>query len=111
KAIQSALELYYNAHGEFPALPLGTSSNDESWTNLSQALKPYLPAVPVDPVNNELEPGTPGALSYGYASADYAGCTAGQWYVLVYGLENQEDPAIANAPGVPLCDGSTYSVR
>lgn len=111
QAIQSALELYYNAHGEFPPLPWGTNSNDQRWTALAQALKPYLASVPVDPTNNELEPWTSGALSYGYASASYGGCAAGQWYVLVYGLENTEDPTITGATGVPLCDGSTYNLR
>lgn len=108
KAIQTALELYYNAKGEFPALPWGTNSNTDSWNALRTALVQYL-SVPTDPTNNSLEPWATGALAYGYASADWRGCTKGQWYVLVYGLEDTSDASIAKSPGVKMCDGTVYN--
>ena len=108
-AIQSALELYYNAHNQFPALPWGTNSNKDTWNDLNTELSSYLSALPKDPTNNETDPWAEGGLSYGYASADWHGCSAGQWYVLVYGLEDKNDVAIANSPGVKMCDDSTYN--
>lgn len=109
KAIQTALELYYTAKGEFPPLAWGTNSNKDTWTGLSTALSSYLSTVPKDPVNNALDPWATGGLAYGYASANWRGCTAGQWYVLIYGLENEDDSSISNSPGVKMCDGSIYN--
>lgn len=109
KAIQSALELYYNSHNEFPPLAWGTNSNADTWKDLQTALAPYLTTLPTDPVNNDLDPWAEGGLAYGYASAAWHGCTAGQWYVLIYGLENTEDPLIQKSPGVKMCDGTTYN--
>lgn len=108
KAMQTALELYYNANQQFPALPWGTNSNKDTWRALETALDRYL-TVPSDPTNNALDPWAAGGLAYGYASADWRGCTAGQWYVLIYGLEDTKDSAIAKSPGVKMCDGTTYN--
>lgn len=106
KAMQTALELYYNANNQFPALPWGTNSNKDTWNGLRTALAPYL-SVPTDPINNALDPWAAGGLAYGYASADWRGCTQGQWYVLVYGLEDTKDASIAKSPGVKMCDDDT----
>ncbi len=108
KAIQTSLELYYNANQQFPALPWGTNSNKDTWNNLRVALAPYL-SLPSDPTNNALDPWAAGGLAYGYASADWRGCNQGQWYVLIYGLEDTKDSAIAKSPGVRMCDGTTYN--
>jgi len=106
--IQTAIEMYYDANGQYPpsggaTTPNGgwSNSGDSSWTTLQTALKPYLPSLAKDPIDNATWP----AFSYSYYSLGY-GCTQG-WYMLVYSLENASGPDV----GVTACDGSFFSIR
>ncbi|MBU6431371.1 MAG: prepilin-type N-terminal cleavage/methylation domain-containing protein [Patescibacteria group bacterium] len=71
--IRLALELYYDANGNYPVVPTWISSVDSSWNTLQTALAPYLPNLPKDPVNNSWLPWGTGnySYSYGYNTASY----------------------------------------
>jgi prepilin-type N-terminal cleavage/methylation domain-containing protein len=107
RQIRAALESYYQEYGAFPisggaTLPNAnwTTSNDSSWATLQGALSGYL-KLPIDPRQDANGCPQNGQYAYSYFSQAYAGCTAGQWYVLVYRPEGA-----ALNPGVPACDGS-----
>ncbi|MFH1426232.1 MAG: prepilin-type N-terminal cleavage/methylation domain-containing protein [Candidatus Kerfeldbacteria bacterium] len=44
KAIQTALELYWNANADYPLIPVG-----KTWTTLGSDVSAYMSAIPVDP--------------------------------------------------------------
>jgi len=103
--IQTALELYYNDNGQYPAsggaLTPGNSwsnSGDSSWDTLETALKPYLSVLSKDPIDNA----TWIAFSYSYFSLNY-GCNQ-QWYMIVYSLENAAGPD----NGITTCNGTFF---
>ncbi len=117
EALQTALELYYNANGQYPTTSSFVYSAPQQNFQTTLAVLTggapgsfqYLSAVPVDPVNN----GRPdsGALGYAYRS-DGAGSCAGQWYALMYALENENDPLVAQSQSVRIrdCSGATLPV-
>jgi len=109
RTIRSALEMYYDDYGQYPASggassPNGgwSNSNDSSWNTLATTLSSYI-KLPVDPKNET--GGWPGGgiYSYAYFSLGY-GCSQ-QWYMLVYKLERGG----ITSPGVTACDGTNFN--
>ncbi len=105
---QKALELYYDANGQYPAsggatIPTGwNNSNDSSWTTLQTALSAFLPKLPQDPKQDASGWSGGGQQTYAYYSGGY-GCP-GQWYMIVYRLETAE----GTDPGVTACDNTFF---
>lgn len=107
--LQIALELYYDTNGQYPSSTGATSpnggwsnSNDSSWVTLQALLMAYMPTLPHDPKESGSNwPGN-GAQSYAFFSHNY-GCDQ-QWYMLVYRLENANDPD----NGVQACNGAVF---
>lgn len=88
KKIQTALEMYYDDHGAYP-ISSWLNSGDATWLNnsntLAVALRPYLATLPIDP-KNESGYAYNGVYAYSYFDSGYGG--PGQWYMLVFRLEN-----------------------
>ncbi|MFC1751613.1 type II secretion system protein [Patescibacteria group bacterium] len=74
KQIQTALELYYDDHGYYPAPPCGwdcngyTRSNIASWDTLATELEPYIASLPEDPLNTGGYPWNTGNYTYSYGN-------------------------------------------
>ncbi|MDP2593521.1 MAG: prepilin-type N-terminal cleavage/methylation domain-containing protein [bacterium] len=112
REIQKALELYYDDHGYYP-FTSWVGSHQTAWETgaLGTALEPYLPTMPVDPVNSSnISPGYAfnGNYNYSYYSAGYRapGQTNQQWYQIVFRLEDTSNP-IQNTGDVIKCNGQT----
>ncbi len=110
--LQKAIELYYDANGQYPNSWYNGhgwegSWNSAEWADFQAQLAPYLKTLPVDPINaNPQNPPFPQPYNSSTAYAyDYfsSGCN-GQWYMLVYNTE------IASGPdyGVTECTPQTY---
>lgn len=110
RQFMTALELYYESNGQYPASggassPNGdwSNSNDASWNTLQTAMAPYIARLPHDPKESSSSwPGAGGVYSYGFFSL-YYGCSR-QWYMLVYALETPKGPDI----GMRACDNSFF---
>jgi prepilin-type N-terminal cleavage/methylation domain-containing protein len=90
RQMRIALELYRNVNGGYPALGGWKQSNDSNWSELQTELAPYMPKLPIDPVNNDW--GGPGPwinLKYNYS---YFYNTTFKSYELVAQLENPQNP-------------------
>ena len=98
RSFQTAIELYYSNYGYYPQVSW-VHSVDATWqTNaLANALRPYIPALPVDPTNNACC-GYNGGYTYSYYSSGYRspGQTSQQWYMIVFRMENQAHFAQSN---------------
>jgi general secretion pathway protein G len=110
--LSKALELYYLQNGFYPISGGATApnanwstSNDSSWTTLETTLSAALKKLPKDPLNTSGWPGNSG-YAYSYFSINNGGCTAGQYYMLVYRLEN---PAMKPSPGFLFCNGTVQN--
>lgn len=109
-AIMSALEMYHEANGEYPASNNGatwpsggwTNSADASWDIFKALLSSYIDA-PVDPKNETGGWAGSGKYNYAYFSSGY-GCPR-QWYMIVYKLEQGG----ITSPGVTTCDDTTFN--
>ena len=97
RQIQTALEMYRDDYGEYPS---SASLCDSSWCNshednwkedLEPVLNKYISALPVDPINNNIQPWVTGNYSYAYKSG-VAFCTSGDCYDLVTQLEDTSSP-------------------
>lgn len=102
--IQKALALYYSDHGSYPIMSWGNSIPSGYWSTLTNALVPdYLPSMPKDPTNQ----GTDNFSGYNYAyfAANYGG--SGQWYMIVFRLENSPSP-IESSDGTYACNGVRF---
>lgn len=92
-SIQTALALYYNTYGYYPAVWGWAESTDATWNTTGlfiTALKPYMPSLPTDPTNTAVYSNGPwvtGLYSYAY----YTGTATPQDYDLVAQLENTSD--------------------
>lgn len=98
--VRTALELYYNDHGRYPAAdtqgPVITqcvySGNAvgflEHWSELETVLTPYLRELPADPLRRNVGPWTTGGYSYAYCSNP----TDNQVYDLVGQTEDASNP-------------------
>ena len=87
--IQKALELYHIDNGAYPisSWVCSYNSNWSTTSTLGSALEPYLPSVPIDPVNENTNLSAYGYLSYCYYAQNYGG--SGDWYSLVFTVEEQ----------------------
>lgn len=73
--IRKALELYYLDRGYYPASDCGWDCNGyrysysaSSWNALRADLAPYMPSVPVDPINTGCPPWGSNCFSYSYGN-------------------------------------------
>ena len=115
KALQTALELYYQDNRYYPCSPnngnweVSTSANFNQLAHNSDGANPgtaacpgpgvafgtnYINQTPIDPSRNTATPWSTGGYGYKsyYTAATGAGCTPGQQYILVTALENANDP-------------------
>jgi prepilin-type N-terminal cleavage/methylation domain-containing protein len=106
KAMQLALNLYYQDHQAFPEIPCSGGSlcylpdNEANWANLGTALSPYMPLSP--PTTDQL----PGFYYYGssqpfktYMDGNCGVWRSGGFHILVP-LEDQTLPINDNDSGV-----------
>jgi type II secretion system protein G len=117
--IRTALELYYLDNGYYPiATGWVYSSNWSPGTglNLQSALAPYLPTMPVDPVNNGIAPWGSGGYTYAYGVGMHLAGNQGQRYDLVAQFEDSSNPYRCGVKGytyynntggpMPWCGGT-----
>lgn len=101
--ITLAIELYFNAVGNYPAAGGATAPNiswanssDNSWTGLATRLSPYIPNLAKDP-NQSADPTIWGQNGYAYS---YINC--GKSYMFVYHLEEAKGPDLGIKCGATL---------
>ncbi|OGE86140.1 MAG: hypothetical protein A3J48_02250 [Candidatus Doudnabacteria bacterium RIFCSPHIGHO2_02_FULL_46_11] len=105
KALQTALQLYYEDNGQYPdsgiptgILPGWSLSNESTWSTLQTELAPYLAQLPIDPA----QPASGSPLDrvhvYSYNSNGPDECDQ-QQYFIVYILEIPKGPD----PGFNRC--------
>ena len=107
------LEIYYSIHEEYPQsggaiFPNGgwDNSGDSSWDNLESVL--FEEGLLLrDPINESGGWAGSGEYVYNYYSRDY-GCDQ-QWYMIVYTLEDKNDPDLGNSPGATACEGDPFN--
>jgi prepilin-type N-terminal cleavage/methylation domain-containing protein len=120
-AIQKALDSYYIDNGAYPISGnCGATVPNGMWCNSVQSLSgghwvrngafinlgSYLSQDPVDPNPAASLVFTPiDGGAYYYFSNAYGG--AGQWYMIVFGLENRSSQ-LQNTDGVTACDGTYF---
>lgn len=116
--LQKALDLYYDQYNTFPASdPCSGDEPNTSWCNSIQSLvgdnwvglgaplDEFMAIEPLDPKPTAVATWPPsGGGTYFYYSGGWHGCTAGQAYMIVYGLEN-ENSDLEDQDGVYWCDG------
>jgi prepilin-type N-terminal cleavage/methylation domain-containing protein len=101
--LQKALELYYTLNNTYPcSVPSScattqwdNSADSTTWTPLQTAMSASLSRLPHDPKETVGGNVRTNAADYGYAyfSSDWGGCSGGQWYILIYKLENKDIPS------------------
>lgn len=118
KAIQTALQAYYNDHQAFPICGATTSWYPvySGSSCLSVLVPNYIKQMPTDPsgVNGNWPNNTSSNHGYSYysiASTDTTTCSSlggsGQWYALNTGLENSSDSQTIYNSHIPLwCDNA-----
>ena len=123
KQIQTALELYRQDNGRYPASyngsGCGATSPNTSWCNSIQSvsgghwiregssnLSKYFGSDPVDPKPASSPGWTPvkGGTYFYYSSASYG---RQDWYMIVYGLENPNS-LLESQDGVTACNGQRF---
>ncbi len=99
RQIRLALELFFDANGYYPQSNCGWDCNgyrystDGSWDSLANDLRPYIPSLPKDPINNCPGPWNTGCLSYAYGNVGRNGGGQNSTGVVQYDLTTQlEDP-------------------
>jgi len=122
--LQKALELYYDKYGSYPISgSCNAGTPNSGWCNsiesqsggrwirttasgMAPDLSEFLPKDPVDPQQGSSPNWSPGGGgTYFYYAQSYGG--TGQWYMIVYGLENANN-AIKSIAGVRACDGTYF---
>ncbi len=107
KQLMTALELYYDQNKTYP-VSSWLNSSDAAWLNntntLATALAPYLSKLPVDP-KNDVGYAYNGVYTYSYFAANYG--TSGQWYMIVYRLEDGSS-ILQTKDGVRACNGTYF---
>ncbi len=91
RQLQVALEFYYDKYGSYPNSSW-VRSCDATWnTSLGLALKEFLPTMPIDPTNDCAGYSYAGYKNYSYFGIEYTppGGKPGQWYMIVFTLENK----------------------
>lgn len=104
-AIRTALELYRVDHGTYPNVGW-TNSSLASWDLLREELKPYLPNLPRDPLNeaDDVVEAT-GAFNYTYYSANGD-------YALIFRLEQPRRASLyQNVDANFISDGTSKTLR
>ena len=115
--IQKALRFYYQEHGSYPVSgSCGASVPNGGWCNSIQSfqnghwirqgatnLSEFLKRDPVDPKGGPLS--FPNSGAYYYYSRSYGG--SGQWYMLVFRLENPPH-LIEKQDGVTAPNGTYF---
>jgi hypothetical protein len=109
KQIRQALEMYYDENDTYPVSSWAdadstVSARRTNWSNLESALSPYLKVLPQDPKDDSTSSVTSG-YSYSYYATSYGG--TGQWYMLVFRLENSPH-LIESQDGVTACNGHLF---
>jgi len=109
--MQLALEMYYAEKGSYPYTSWQNSS-DVNWQTgkLATALEPYLPTLPVDPINTGTQASSGSQLVYSYFSTSYGstGANDNKWYMLVFNLENDSEESKYDRNSV-ACDGQVFN--
>ncbi len=120
--MRTAIESYANDHGKYPPTPYYrnyySSTDESSWNEFQNLLKPYLSKLPKDPVNNG-NPEITGNYSYFYQSNSFLG-----EYDLITQLENKDNgnrcelkcwryhssgsPEASWCKGSPLCGSPSW---
>lgn len=122
KQLMTALELYYDLNGHYPVSTggCGASSPNNGWCNsveslsdghwihdngVANVLSPFMSSEPIDPRQGS----SPNWLPLNGGTIFYVapGSSSGQWYMIVFGLENYPHP-LENQDGVTACDGTKY---
>jgi len=109
RQVQLALELYYDDNGFYPQVGW-VHSVDATWqtNSLANALRPYLPVLPVDPTNSGCCAYNGGYTFSYYSSAYFApGQTTQQWYMFLFRFEDQSHSAQA-LDGSLACSGTYF---
>lgn len=94
--IKKALDMYYDSNGTYPPAPCGYDCNgyyyssDASWATFQTYLAPYLPTLPIDPVNTGGAPWSANGLTYTYGNVGKT--TYPAQYDLTGHLESTSDP-------------------
>jgi prepilin-type N-terminal cleavage/methylation domain-containing protein len=118
--LRKSLEMYYDTNGTYPVSGncAGTIPNT-GWCNSIESLSSshwvrdgatnlgaFIKNDPLDPKPSTSANWTPtGSGSYYYYANSYGG--AGQWYMIVFGLENTSH-ALQSQDGVTACDGQYF---
>ncbi len=117
RQIKLALELFYDKYGRYIISgQCGATTPNGGWSNSVQCLSggrwlrdgaydlaEFLPIDPIDPINqNNWLRG-----AYYYFAQNY-GAPDGQWYMIVYALENYPIPVVENSDGVRSPNGSYF---
>ncbi len=116
RQIQTALALYYDTYGQYPASgQCGALTPNNGWSNSVECLSggrwlkdattdlsAFIASDPIDPINQNNW--TRGA--YYYYSRWYGGDK--QWYMLIYSLEIFPNPLIESSDGVRAPDGTYF---
>lgn len=96
--IRTALELYFNDHGYYPQSGCGWDCNgyrysySSSWDSLATDLKPYISALPKDPLNTGgCPPWQTGCFTYAYGNVGKTTYSSGQ-YDLTAQFEDSNNP-------------------
>ena len=119
KQLQTALDLYYDKNGAFPISGnCASTSPNSGWCNSVQSLSGYwvrngaanlaefLARDPQDPKQGASPNWAPyNGGTYFYYSNNYGG--AGQWYMIIFGLENYPHP-IEQTDGVTAPNGTYF---
>lgn len=113
KAIQGALESYYQVNRTYPQSGGGWWYSNRSQPWISGLDFHYIDNVPTDPKSNGGDPTKDNSFGYAYWADACGSYAAGQFYILAAQLENHNDTTNLNHLDVSYCDGkglhSTYS--
>ncbi len=118
RQLQTALDLYYDKYGFFPpSSPCSATVPNTSWCNSVEdysnnswvgsgaPLNEFMAIEPKDPKSSSSPNWLPtNGGTYFYWSGGWHGCSGGQVYMLVFGLEN-EHQELEDKDGVQFCDG------
>ena len=93
RQIRIALELYKSTNGDYPEYA-GWASNQEvtGWAILQTALSPYMPKLPIDPVDNGPNPYVTDVYAYAYRYEPSNPVKKKKKYDLLAQLENKSSP-------------------
>jgi prepilin-type N-terminal cleavage/methylation domain-containing protein len=124
--LQKVLEMYYAQNGRYPnSSSCGATSPNSGWCNSVESLSgghwirdngttnvlgSYVSAEPLDPKQAGTAPFYPNNGGAYFYYSNYTGgySSNGQWYMIVFGLENYPHP-LELQDGTIACDGSPFN--